>query len=139
MEISIENYRGFEIVYVEGYTDGFRIKGEDVNKTKLSDLRKYIDRIIRNKFGKLNAIKIDYREMYEEVKVTSNDGNYYWIESKKGRRERVSEDLLKELSKENLDKLKKVEEIKESISKLRDEISKIMKSLEGLKRKEESA
>jgi len=78
--MKIENYKGFEIEYNEGYNEGFSIVGGDVTKQKLSELKRYIDGIKRKEFERFKATKIDYSERIEEVEVTSHDGgDYVWI------------------------------------------------------------
>ena len=130
----IENYKGFEIEYNEGYNEGFTINNSEIVRQKLSEIKKYIDGLKRKEFKRFKVLKIDYANRIEEVEVTSHDeGDYVWIVDLKGRREKIDVKFLLKLNDENLEKLEEMKKLEEKRSKFYDERNLVSESLERIK------
>ncbi len=131
--MKIQDYKEFEIEYSEGYDEGFSVVGSDIHKSKLSEIKKYIDRIKSNKFERFKTLKIDYVGRTDEVEVTSYDhAGYFWIKDYKGRREKIDWKSLLKPNQGNKDNLIKIDILRNKQKELREEINKIQESLERL-------
>lgn len=142
-EIKTE-YRGFDLIY-RNTEDKWSIGG-DTGKDrrlfeKLSDIKIYIDEILKDKFVRFNVFLRDtFGDKFEMVTITSKvDDKHFWIMNKDQVRQKVSINYIYTKSYENEKLIDAIEIISNQIEDLKDQKEALIRGMEKYNRKMEKA
>jgi hypothetical protein len=131
-------YRGFDLIYLT-HEDQWSIGGDSTKDRrtfeKLSDVKIYIDEILKEKFKRFEVFLRDtFGDSFKLVTVTSRiDDKHFWTMNKDQVREKASLNYLYTMNDKNKKILDALETITTRIEELKDQKESLIRNMDKYK------